>query len=97
MPGWLTAFRGPQVQQCLLGCFAAVHAGGPEEHDRVLDVFSLESSGRLEILGQDANRTGVGGVEEVGILVSERLLVRHAEKTVSFSHDGRGRPTKGYE
>ena len=59
MSSRLAPLRTPQLQQRLLGCFAAVHASGPEEDNGVLDVLFLESTGWLEILRQDAKGTGV--------------------------------------
>ena len=63
MSSRLAPLRTPQLQQRLLGRFAAVHASGPEEDNGVLDVAAFGSTGWLEILRQDAKGTGVGRLE----------------------------------
>ena len=60
-----------------LGPLAAVDARRSEEHDGVLDPLIAESTERLEILGQYADRPRFVALEKVGIQVRQRLS-RHA-------------------
>jgi hypothetical protein len=52
-----------------------VDAGRSEEHDRILDVLLPEAAERLEVLGQDPDRTCVRALEEFVIVIRERLLM----------------------
>src|SRR5262249_24457065 len=67
-----------------LGAFGALPAVDPrraEEHHRVLDLLLLESSERLEVLGEDSNGTGFLALEKFGIEICQRLL-RHTTPTL---------------
>ena len=66
----------PERAQRPLGALAAVDAGRSEEHDRVLNLLIREAAERFEIFRQDANRPRIGALEELPVLVCERLL-RH--------------------
>src|SRR4029434_2731902 len=48
-----------------LRLLAAVDARGSEKNDSVLDALRLEAAQRLEVLGEDADRTRLVAVEEV--------------------------------
>ena len=53
------ALRSSQFFQRALAPLAAVHARRTEEHDRVLDVLLPEPPERLEILGEDPERSRI--------------------------------------
>src|SRR5262245_2365764 len=95
--------RGPPAFGCLQflqGTFshlAAVHAGGAEEHDRVLNVLQPEPPKRFEVFGEDPDRAPVGALEEVFVVVRKwlmglALMILHVRKTVSFPQDNEGAP-----
>src|SRR5207249_10431100 len=44
---------------------------GAEEHDRVANVFVVESVQRFEVLGEDAQGTRIVAIEELLVLVGE--------------------------
>ncbi len=46
-------------------------AGGAKEDDGVLDALAAEAAEGFLVLGDNADETAVGGVEEVGVLVGE--------------------------
>ena len=56
---------------------AAVDPRRPEKHHRVLNLLFLEAAQRLEVLGEDAERPGLGALEKLRIQVGQRLLMHH--------------------
>ena len=63
---------------------AAVNARGPEKDHGVLDVLQLEAALRLQVLGEDADRTGILAFQERVIQVSLRL---RTHDPIICSHD----------
>ena len=83
--------RSGQPQQGALRHLAAVHARRSEEDDGVLDVLLAESSERAEVLGEDANRSGVGAFEKLSIVIRERLLGWHVGNRSIYGSANQGR------
>src|SRR6476620_11545798 len=79
----LTMTSVAQTLQRAFSAHATVYSGRPEEHDRILDVLETEPSKRLEIFGQDSDRSCFFTVEESAIVVRQRL-VAHMSKNVSL-------------
>jgi hypothetical protein len=63
-----------QLVERSLRVLAAVNARRSEEYDCILDVLGLEPAQRLQVLGQDADRTGVLALEKGGIEIRLSLL-----------------------
>src|SRR5262245_12246358 len=65
---------------------AAVYARRPEEDDGVLNVFALEASERLQILGEDAERPRLFAVEKRRVEIRQWLggRIHQASDTLQF-------------
>ncbi|HEY8997674.1 MAG TPA: hypothetical protein VIM60_07230, partial [Edaphobacter sp.] len=59
----------------------SAETGGAEEDDRILDALAAEARERLLVLGHDAQNAGIGGVEEVRVLIRQR---RNLQRLRSF-------------
>src|SRR5262249_26272005 len=76
----------PQRLQRALRAFAAVDARRSEEDDGVLNLLILEAPQRLEVLRQDADRPGLGALEELQVQIRHQLL-RHNGNLPSECYD----------
>src|SRR3954447_13282595 len=65
---------GPQRLECALRPFAAVHSSRAEEHHRVLDLLLAKAAQGLQVLGENANRSTVGTLEELREEVGDWLM-----------------------
>ena len=63
---------GSSSWTALLGAAEAAEAGGAEEDDGVLNFFAAEAGERLGVLGEDAQGTAIGALEEGVVFVGER-------------------------
>ena len=64
--------------------FAAADARRSEEHHRVANAFLPEAAMRLEVLGEDANRSRLVALEKIGEHVGQRLRGLRTTCTVSL-------------
>src|SRR5262249_35024821 len=91
--GLVRVLDAPRAQtlQRAFGALAAVHARRAEEDDGILDFLLPESLQRLEVLGQDPDRSRLRALQKLLVQIRERLL-RHRG---NLSSDAMIRPFRG--